>query len=175
MHKRFLLGAVALSSGLLATASPALADSVDNDGVNVANGNNVSLLPIQLCGNDIAIVGAVVEALSTTDTKCVNAPIVDHPSQETGDVNVVVPPKPKPEHEHHKPKPKPKPEFPCAVKPPFLPGQLPCAPAAPGPAAPAPAPSAVSPVSQAQPQVQAAALPTAPAPSAVLGHVAVTG
>ncbi|QUG99576.1 hypothetical protein HUO13_01065 [Saccharopolyspora erythraea] len=172
MRKRFLLGAVALSSGLLASASPALADSADNDGVNVANDNNISVLPIQLCGNDIAVVGAVVKALSVTNTQCVNAPIVDHPSQETGDVNVVVPHKPKPEHEHHKPKPKP--EFPCAVKPPFLPGQLPCAPVAPGPAAPA-APGAVSPVSQAQPQVQAAALPTAPAPSAVLGHVAVTG
>ncbi len=70
-------GAVA---GLLALAPVANADSSDNDGVNVLNDNNVSVLPVQLCGNNVAVVGAVIPIASPSHTQCVNAPILDHPS-----------------------------------------------------------------------------------------------
>ena len=70
-------GAVA---GLLALAPVANADSEDNDGVNVLNDNNVSVLPVQLCGNNVAVLGAVAPIASPNSSECVNAPIVDHPS-----------------------------------------------------------------------------------------------
>ncbi|CAM00251.1 hypothetical protein [Saccharopolyspora erythraea] len=66
---------------MLAVAPMANADSADNDGVNVLNDNNISALPIQACGNDIAVVGVIAKLFSTQSTQCVNAPIVDHPSQ----------------------------------------------------------------------------------------------
>ncbi|QUH05772.1 hypothetical protein HUO13_04610 [Saccharopolyspora erythraea] len=66
---------------MLAVAPMAYADSADNDGVNVLNDNNISALPIQACGNDIAVVGVILKLFSTQSTQCVNAPIVDHPSQ----------------------------------------------------------------------------------------------
>ncbi|EQD84956.1 hypothetical protein ACFQ0O_02690 [Saccharopolyspora spinosporotrichia] len=71
------------AAGLLALAPVANADSADNDGVNVLNDNNISALPIQLCGNDIAVVGVIAKVDSTQTTQCVNAPIVDHPSQKS--------------------------------------------------------------------------------------------
>ncbi|MDR7302723.1 hypothetical protein [Haloactinomyces albus] len=72
-------GAVA---GLLALAPVANADTYDNDGINILNDNNLSVLPVQACGNNIAVAGAVVPLLSEQNTQCVNAPIVDHPSIE---------------------------------------------------------------------------------------------
>ncbi|GAB3284237.1 hypothetical protein [Parasphingorhabdus pacifica] len=68
------------AAGLMALAPVANADSADNDGVNVLNDNNLSVLPIQACGNNVAVLGAVVPILSPQDNQCVNAPIVDHPS-----------------------------------------------------------------------------------------------
>ena len=70
-------GAVA---GLLALAPVANADSEDNDGINVLNDNNVSVLPVQACGNNVAVLGAVVPIGSPQTVECVNAPILDHPS-----------------------------------------------------------------------------------------------
>jgi hypothetical protein len=70
---------VGATAGLLALAPVANADSADNDGINIANDNNLSLLPIQACGNNIAVVGATVPVLSPQFNKCVNAPLVDHP------------------------------------------------------------------------------------------------
>ncbi|MGW5642549.1 hypothetical protein ACWEV3_16810 [Saccharopolyspora sp. NPDC003752] len=67
------------AAGLLALAPVAYADSADNDGINVLNDNNVSVLPIQACGNNVAVAGAVVPILSPQLNNCVNAPIVDHP------------------------------------------------------------------------------------------------
>ncbi|GAA2819953.1 hypothetical protein [Saccharopolyspora taberi] len=82
MRKRtYLFGAVAVASGLLAGGMPAVADSADNDGVNVGNDNNLSVLPIQACGNDIAVLGIVGKLLSSSSTECTNAPVVDHPKQ----------------------------------------------------------------------------------------------
>ncbi|MFI0468587.1 hypothetical protein ACH347_31290 [Saccharopolyspora sp. 5N102] len=75
-----LAGIFAAGTGLLAGAAPAFADSADNDGINVGNDNNLSVLPIQLCGNNIAVLGLVVPILSPQANDCVNAPIVDHPS-----------------------------------------------------------------------------------------------
>jgi len=69
------------AAGLLALAPVANADSVENDGVNVLNDNNVSILPTQLCGNNVALAGGVVTPIeSPQSSQCVNAPIVDHPS-----------------------------------------------------------------------------------------------
>ncbi|MGJ7906136.1 hypothetical protein ACOQFL_06610 [Actinopolyspora sp. H202] len=70
----------AAAAGLMAVGSPAMADSKDNDGINILNDNNVSVLPIQLCGNDVAVLGANLNIASPETTKCVNAPIVDHPT-----------------------------------------------------------------------------------------------
>ncbi|MGW3467383.1 hypothetical protein ACWDKQ_02680 [Saccharopolyspora sp. NPDC000995] len=67
------------AAGLLALAPVANADSADNDGINIANDNNVSVLPVQACGNNIAVAGAVVPILSPQLNNCINAPIVDHP------------------------------------------------------------------------------------------------
>ncbi|PRW64425.1 hypothetical protein [Actinopolyspora mortivallis] len=62
----------------MAVGSPALADSYDNDGINILNDNNVSLVPIQLCGNNAAVLGIVAPIGSPQYTQCVNAPIVDY-------------------------------------------------------------------------------------------------
>lgn len=70
------------AAGLLALAPVANADSSDNDGVNVLNDNNLSVLPVQACGNNVAVLGAVVPILSPQASECVNAPIVDHPSAD---------------------------------------------------------------------------------------------
>lgn len=62
----------------MAIGSPAFADSAENDGVNLLNDNNISALPIQACGNNIAVAGAVAPIASPQQNHCVNAPIVDH-------------------------------------------------------------------------------------------------
>ncbi|MEV5537297.1 hypothetical protein AB0L13_10585 [Saccharopolyspora shandongensis] len=67
------------AAGLLALAPVANADSADNDGINVLNDNNVSALPIQACGNNVAVLGVVVPIVSPQINNCVNAPILDHP------------------------------------------------------------------------------------------------
>ncbi|MFC7342398.1 hypothetical protein [Saccharopolyspora griseoalba] len=74
------LGAFIVGAGVL-TGGTAFADSTDNDGVNIGNDNNASVLPIQLCGNNIAVLGAVVPIASPQNAVCTNAPIVDHPQQ----------------------------------------------------------------------------------------------
>ncbi|GAA4611543.1 hypothetical protein [Saccharopolyspora hordei] len=74
-----LAGALVAGAGLIAGAAPAFADSADNDGINVGNDNNLSVLPVQLCGNDITVVGAIVSLVSPQSSHCVNAPVVDHP------------------------------------------------------------------------------------------------
>ncbi len=70
------------AAGLMVLAPVANADSQDNDGVNVLNDNNASVLPVQACGNNVAVLGAVVPILSPQSAECVNAPVVDHPSVE---------------------------------------------------------------------------------------------
>ena len=78
-----LAGATAAAVSMMALAGPAFADSANNEGVNVLNDNNASVLPIQACGNDVAALGAVVEVLNAEQTKCTNAPVVDHPSSHS--------------------------------------------------------------------------------------------
>ncbi|MBA8827459.1 hypothetical protein FHX42_004855 [Saccharopolyspora lacisalsi] len=82
--KTYLAGTVAATAGLLATATPAFADSADNEGVNVLSGNDISLAPVQLCGNNVAVIGAVVSLASPQANDCTNAPIVDHPEHDGG-------------------------------------------------------------------------------------------
>jgi hypothetical protein len=72
-------GAAALGVVTLGTA--AFADSTENDGVNLLNDENVSAVPVQACGNNVAVVGATVPVLSPQGNKCSNAPVVDHPKQ----------------------------------------------------------------------------------------------
>nr|WP_246300736.1 hypothetical protein [Actinopolyspora biskrensis] len=67
---------------MMAMAPMASADTKDNDGINILNDNNISAVPIQLCGNDIAVLGAVVPILSPEKSECVNAPVVDHPKAD---------------------------------------------------------------------------------------------
>ena len=74
------IGAFIVGAGVL-TGGTAFADSTDNDGVNIGNDNNLSVLPVQLCGNNVAVLGAVVPIASPQNVACTNAPIVDHPQQ----------------------------------------------------------------------------------------------
>lgn len=74
-----MAGAVmAATAGVLALGGPAFADSNDNDGINVLNDNNLSVLPVQLCNNDIAVLGAIVNLASPDVSQCTNAPILEH-------------------------------------------------------------------------------------------------
>ncbi|MER7010057.1 hypothetical protein ABT324_01320 [Saccharopolyspora sp. NPDC000359] len=58
----------------------AFADSADNNGINAVDDNNISAVPVQLCGNNVgAAIGVVVPVLSPQANNCVNAPVVDHP------------------------------------------------------------------------------------------------
>ncbi|MEU6264285.1 chaplin family protein [Saccharopolyspora shandongensis] len=151
-----LAGIFVAGTGLMAGAAPAFADSADNDGINAGNDNNLSVLPIQLCGNNIGVLGLVMPILSPQANNCVNAPIVDHPS---------VPGKPgttPPSWEN--PPGRETPGDPQAPSDPQAPGD----PQTPGdPQAPGDPQQKV--VSDAKP------LPTAPTPVAVRGHHAVTG
>jgi hypothetical protein len=78
---RFLATA-GVTTGLLAAGSPALADSAGNDGVNVGNDNNIVIAPVQVCGD--GLVGGVTNVVlgSPQRNECVNAPLVDHPSNK---------------------------------------------------------------------------------------------
>ncbi|ASU77836.1 hypothetical protein CDG81_05380 [Actinopolyspora erythraea] len=61
-------------------AAAASADTKDNDGINVLDDNNISAVPIQLCGNEIsALIGINLDLLTNESSQCVNAPVVDHP------------------------------------------------------------------------------------------------
>ncbi|GAB3285794.1 hypothetical protein [Parasphingorhabdus pacifica] len=182
MRKRACItGVVAASAGLLMAGTPAIADSADNDGVNVGNDNNVSVLPVQACGNNVAVLGAVVPLLSPQSNECVNAPIVDHPSVKPEKPKPEKPEKPeKPGHDHEKPE-KPGHDHEKPEKPghdhekPEKPGHDHEKPEKPGhdhgkPEKPGhdhvPAPGG---------DVQPEELPAAPTPVAVAGHHAVTG
>ncbi|TDC92118.1 hypothetical protein E1161_14305 [Saccharopolyspora aridisoli] len=78
----YLAGSLAVgTASMVLGGAQAFADSTDNDGVNVGNDNNMSVLPIQLCGNNIAILGAVVPVASPQNVVCAaNAPIVEDSS-----------------------------------------------------------------------------------------------
>lgn len=72
-------GATAL--GLVALGGTAFADSADNEGVNLLDDNNASVVPIQACANNVsAVIGLTVPVLSPQQAQCVNAPVVDHPT-----------------------------------------------------------------------------------------------
>ncbi|NYH80197.1 hypothetical protein FHR84_003546 [Actinopolyspora biskrensis] len=82
MLKKATAAAGIAAAGMMAMAPMASADTKDNDGINILNDNNISAVPIQLCGNDIAVLGAVVPILSPEKSECVNAPVVDHPKAD---------------------------------------------------------------------------------------------
>ncbi|GAA4856838.1 hypothetical protein [Saccharopolyspora cebuensis] len=68
------------TAGLLALAPMAHADSAGNDGINALNDNNVNLLPINACGNNVAaLIGVIVPIASPQASDCNNSAIVDHP------------------------------------------------------------------------------------------------
>lgn len=70
----------AATLGMLALGGTALADSAHNEGVNVADDNNISAVPVQACNNNVgAAIGVVANVLTDQSSKCVNAPVVDHP------------------------------------------------------------------------------------------------
>ncbi|MDI2032093.1 hypothetical protein QFW96_25960 [Saccharopolyspora sp. TS4A08] len=79
----YMAGALAVgTAGMVIGGTQAFADSTDNDGINIGNDNNTSVLPIQLCGNNIAILGAVVPVASPQNVVCAaNAPIEEGPSE----------------------------------------------------------------------------------------------
>lgn len=80
ISKTCFVGAVAAGAGLLASGVPAMADTGDDDGVNLGNDNNVQLLPVQAC--DVNVVGKLVNQGSPEEVQCGNAPLVDHPKVE---------------------------------------------------------------------------------------------
>ncbi|MEV0051685.1 hypothetical protein AB0H34_14440 [Saccharopolyspora shandongensis] len=76
-----IAGVAAAAAAMMAIASPAFADSANNNGINLLDDNNVSAVPVQLCGNNVAVAAVVVPILSPQINNCVNAPIVDHPKR----------------------------------------------------------------------------------------------
>lgn len=79
---RTITGIVAAAAGLVAIASPAFASDVDHNstynGINVGNGNNVQV-PVGICGNNVAVLGAVVPVLSPQSVdNCSTAVINQH-------------------------------------------------------------------------------------------------
>ncbi|WP_017976532.1 hypothetical protein [Actinopolyspora halophila] len=82
MLKKATAAAGIAAAGMMAMAPVASADTKGNDGINILNDNNISAVPIQLCGNDVAVLGAVAEVLSPEQSQCVNAPVVDHPKAD---------------------------------------------------------------------------------------------
>ena len=156
------IGAVVVGAGLL-TGGTAFADSADNDGVNIGNDNNASVLPIQLCGNNIAVLGAVVPTASPQNAACINAPIVDHPQQPPNEEKPPAEEKPPNMEEPCMEEPcmeEPCMEEPCMEEPPCV--EEPCVEEPPTHGKP---PADTSPEE----------LPEAPTPVAVQGHHAVTG
>ncbi|GAA4829736.1 hypothetical protein [Saccharopolyspora rosea] len=75
-----LLGAAAAAAGLMAIGAPAFADSADNDGINLLDDNNISVLPIQACNDDVGVLGIALPIASPQTGDCVNAPVLDHPN-----------------------------------------------------------------------------------------------
>ncbi|WP_016698833.1 hypothetical protein [Actinoalloteichus spitiensis] len=75
-----IAGATAAATlGALAFSAPAFADAAGNDGINAVNDNNISAVPIQACGNNIAaVIGVIVPLVSPQFSDCTNAPILDH-------------------------------------------------------------------------------------------------
>ncbi|TDD55118.1 hypothetical protein [Saccharopolyspora elongata] len=150
---------LAASAGLLVGGTPASADSADNDGINIGNDNNLSVLPVQLCGNNVGVLGAVAPIGSPQNSDCTNAPIVDHPGAD------------------EPPAAGPPADEPPAGQPPV--GQPPVGqPPASGPPAgkpPVVKPPSSGPSPSAGSQGGAEDLPVAPIPVAVEGHHAVTG
>lgn len=70
----------AAAVGMATLGGLAFADSMDNNGANLIDDNNISAVPIQLCNDNVgALLGAVVPILSPTNAQCTNAPVVDHP------------------------------------------------------------------------------------------------
>lgn len=117
MRKRtYFVGVIAAAAGLIAVANPAIADSADNDGIHIGNGNNVSVAPVQLCGNNVAVVGAVAPVGSPQSNDCVNAPIGDHPSAEQDTPEPQPEPQPEPGPEPQ-PEPQPQPNNPAPEQP----------------------------------------------------------
>ena len=78
LKKAAIIGGAA--AGLMALAPVANADTADNDGINLLNDNNLSVLPVQVCNSNVAVLGVVAPILSPQTGDCVNAPVVDHPS-----------------------------------------------------------------------------------------------
>ncbi|MEV5539237.1 hypothetical protein AB0L13_20460 [Saccharopolyspora shandongensis] len=76
-----IAGVAAAAAAMMAITSPAFADSANNNGINLLDDNNVSAVPVQLCGNNVAVAGVVVPIASPQINNCVNAPIVDHPKR----------------------------------------------------------------------------------------------
>ncbi len=60
--------------------APAFADSHGNNGINVLDDNDVSVLPIQACNDNVALLGGLIIPIgSPQNAQCTNAPVVDHP------------------------------------------------------------------------------------------------
>jgi hypothetical protein len=77
-----LVGAVAVGSGLVATGIPAFAD---NSGIDAANGNQIELGAVQVCGNALTVVGQVASALSPQATACRNGASAGSPQGSSSD------------------------------------------------------------------------------------------
>lgn len=145
-------GILAATAGMLATASPAMAaeqdGSQDNDGINVLDNSNIHLGPLQLCGNNVAVLGAVLPIGSPLSAECQQA------AQAKGNGLIETGP------QTNVPQ-RPQVQMPAPQGPSNSGGSQQMA----------PAPTAPSAVGGAAP----AEMPLAPSPSLIKGHHAVTG
>ncbi|APU17245.1 hypothetical protein [Actinoalloteichus sp. GBA129-24] len=86
------LGVLSLGSGA------AFADTVDSDGVNAINDNQISAVPVSLCGNNVAaVIGVIIPVLSPQINDCTNAPQTD----DIGNTTVLVDDHGKKHHHGH--------------------------------------------------------------------------
>lgn len=74
-----LAGVAAASAAMMAIASPAFADSAENDGINAANDNNIQA-NVPVCGNDISAVAVPLSLLSPEMASCTTGDVNDHSS-----------------------------------------------------------------------------------------------
>jgi hypothetical protein len=80
--------AAAIAAGLMSLGAPAFADSTGNNGINLLDDDNLSVLPVQVCNNgevvpvlsDVVDLSGHPQVHSPDTTNCSDAPIMDHPT-----------------------------------------------------------------------------------------------
>lgn len=73
----------AIAAGLMSLGAPAFADSTGNNGLNLLDDNDISVLPVQACPGKLTVLSDLIPVLNTTSNSpnnvtCGQTPIKDH-------------------------------------------------------------------------------------------------